>query len=572
MKKTFTLVIVSLFIHILAKAQYEKLVVELTDKKGTTHTIANPSTYLSSKAIARRTKQKIAIDSTDLPVSAAYLDSIRSVPNVTLINTSKWLNQVLIHTSDPAALTRINNFPFVRSVKEVGPRAKPSSGEPVHKKFGNDITPLNNREPLSRINQVLQTASINAINYGNTFNQIHIHEGEYLHELGFTGSGITIAILDAGFNSYKTNPAFDSVRLNGRILGEWDFVAGNASVNEDHVHGANCFSIIAANRPGILVGSAPHASFWLLRTEHDGPEYPVEEQYWAAGAEFADSVGADMISSSLGYVDFDDPAFDHSYADRDGNTSIITRAADLAAKKGMIVVNSAGNNGMSLTDKRFISCPADGDSVLTVGGVDPNGNFWQGSSRGPTIDGRLKPNVVSVAQGTVHANTAGNAITGTGTSYACPNMAGLIACLWQSFPEFTNMEIIDFVQRSANYFNAPNQGFGYGIPNFALAHQLLFNEREARNNAHVLGDKWLKAYPVPFTGSFSVIMKAPVTGKASLQLIDMMGRLVETRSLDLNTDQIYVVQFTKAVGLPKGVYYVRYQDGQHRETIPIIRR
>jgi subtilisin family serine protease len=565
MKPKFTLAIIFVFISALAHGQYNKLVIELTDKKGTAHTIANPATYLSAKAIGRRTKQKLVIDSTDLPVSKDYLDSLRSIPNVAILNTSKWLNQVLIEADDAAALDRINNFPFVKSIKEVGPKAKPSAGGPALKKFGTTTATL----PNSRTQQV---HDITSLNYGNTFNQIHIHEGEYLHNLGFTGQGITIAILDGGFNSYKTNPAFDSLRLQGRILGEWDFVEGNASVNEDHEHGANCLSIIAANRPGVIVGSAPHASFWLLRTENTTGEYPVEEQNWAAAAEFADSIGADMISSSLGYADFDDPQFDHSYADRDGNTAISTRAADLAAKKGMIVVNSAGNSGQLNNELKFVGCPADGDSVFTVGGVDVNGNIYPASSWGPNSNGLVKPNVVSVGQGTIYAAPTGNAASGSGTSYACPNMAGLIACLWQAFPEFTNMEIIDYVQRASNRFDDPDERSGYGIPNFALAYNLLANEREVRNSGNVLGNKWLKAYPVPFPDNLTVMFKAQQNGKANLLLIDMMGRLVETKTLNTVTDQVYIVRFTKAAGLPKGVYYVRYLDGKNRETLPVIRR
>ena len=564
--KSWLLSAIILFAHVTAFAQYDRHIVELTDKKGTTHTLANPSTYLTSKAIERRTKQNIAIDSTDLPIPAAYLDSIRNVPDVTVINVSKWLNQVLIQTDDVNALNRINGFPFVLSTREIAPKARPSMQEPATQKFKQEFSRINEHESA-------RLTAINAINYGNTFNQIHLHDGEYLHDLGFTGRGITIAVLDAGFNSYKTNPAFDSVRMDNRILGEWDFVAGHASVNEDHIHGAQCFSIIASNRPGILVGSAPHASFWLLRTENDNSEYPVEEQNWAAAAEFADSVGADMISSSVGYVDFDDPVFDHPYADRDGNTCIVTRAADLAAKKGMIVVNSTGNNGNLNNDMKYVTCPADGDSVFTVGGTDVKGNLYASSSWGPNGNGRLKPNAVSVAQGAVFASTSGNPVSGSGTSYACPNLAGLVACLWQAFPEFTNMEIIDYVQRSSNLFDAPNERFGYGIPNFARAHTLLTNERLARNGNIILGNKWLKAYPVPFnTEGVSVIMKAPVTGRASIQLLDISGRTIEFKLLDVTMGQPHIVRFNATSGLPKGVYYVRYDDGNNRETISIIKR
>ena len=227
-----------LLLHITALAQYDRHIVELTDKKGTTHTIANPTTYLSAKSIERRKRQKINIDSTDLPIAAAYLDSIRNVPDVTIISVSKWLNQVLIHTDDANALNRINSFPFVKSTREIAPVAKPSAQEPVMRKFGEALTLPDNREALSRINTVQQTSSIQALNYGNTYNQIHLHEGEYLHEQGFTGRGITIAVLDGGFFSYKTNPVFDSARLDGRILGERDFVTYDGSVNEDHQHGA----------------------------------------------------------------------------------------------------------------------------------------------------------------------------------------------------------------------------------------------------------------------------------------------------------------------------------------------
>ena len=247
-----------------------------------------------------------------------------------------------------------------------------------------------------------------SLNYGNSFGQIHIHEGEFLHNKGYTGAGIEMAVMDAGFLSYKTNPAFDSVRSQGRILGTWDYVVNEESVNEDHDHGAACFSIIAANRPGFIVGSAPHAKFWLFRTEDAATEMPVEEQNWIAAAEFADSAGVQMFSTSLGYNDFDDPSLNYSYAQRDGNTSMITRAADLAAKKGILVMNSAGNYGNHPDDSKFVLVPADGDSVIAVGATDVNGNFASFSSRGPNGAGKRKPNIVSVGLGTVFAPPSGN--------------------------------------------------------------------------------------------------------------------------------------------------------------------
>lgn len=466
-------------------AQHTKIVVQFKDKGPTLHSIANPTTYLSAKSIDRRRQQRIAIDSTDLPVATAYLDSIRNIANVKVLNTSRWLNQVLIETADPAARAKINSFAFVKTSRGVAAIAAPANEEIINKRFRETITPLPDRSLISQQNNQSRLAgtSENTINYGNNLKQIDIHEGQYLHNLGFTGKNVVMAFLDAGYFGYKTNPVFDSARLQNRILGEYDFVKNEASVNEDNIHGMYCLSTVAANRPGSMVGTAPHAKFWLLRTEDVSTEYPIEEQHWAVAAEFADSAGADMISSSLGYAEFMDPSFNHSYAQRDGNTTIVTIAADLAAKKGMIVMNSAGNSGALATDFKHVSCPADGDSVVAVGAVDVNGNIASFSSWGPNGAGKLKPNIVSVGQGTVVANTSGNATSSNGTSFSNPNVAGLIACLWQAFPEYSNMEIIDEVQKSSHKYSNPDVRFGYGIPNFRKAFYSLLTKSFSANIA-----------------------------------------------------------------------------------------
>jgi len=362
------------------------------------------------------------------------------------------------------------------------------------------------------------------------------------------------------------------MRLQGRVLGEWDYVMNEASVNEDYVHGAYCLSIIAANRPGTIVGSAPHASFWLLRTEDVYSEYPVEEQYWIAAAEFADSAGTDMISTSLGYNIFDDPSYNHTYPERNGNTTMITRAADFAAKKGIIVTASAGNDGQRTDDYKFVSCPADADSVLTVGAVNGAGTIAAFSCWGPNSAGKVKPNVVSVGQGTILANTIGNPIGGNGTSYANPNMAGLVACLWQAFPEFTNMEIIDAVQHSADRFLTPDERYGYGIPNFRIAYNELLIERQRRKYATVLGNEWMKAYPVPYSTNFNLLIKAPMDGKATIQLSNAMGQQLERQTLETDADHYYLINFTQAPVLAKGVYFIRYEDGKNKRTIKIVKR
>jgi len=569
MKKIFTLIIVVCAFALASYSQYTRHIVEFTDKKGTQFTLANPSGYLSAKAIQRRTHQKIAIDSTDLPISKIYLDSIASVPNVTIRNQSKWFNQVLIFTSDPNAITKINSFPFVKATKEIAPIA--SVGSEIISKKKDETYELGD-ELLSKINSPSHSAGIQDIQYGGSFNQIHIHEGEFLHNLGFTGEGITIAVLDAGFLAYKTNPAFDSMRLQGRVLGEWDYVMNEASVNEDNFHGAYCLSIIASNRPGTIVGSAPHASFWLLRTEDVNSEYPVEEQNWAVAAEFADSAGADMISTSLGYNLFDNPIYNHTYPERDGNTSIITRAADHAAHKGMIVTCSAGNDGSRTDDYKFVSCPSDADSVLSVGAVNGTGTIAAFSCWGPNGAGKVKPNVVSVGQGTILANTAGNPVGGNGTSYSNPNMAGLVACLWGAFPDFTNMEVIDAIQRSADRFMNPDVRYGYGIPNFRIAYEILLKERQRRKYESVLGNDWIKPYPVPFTSNFTLLIKSSIDGKASIQLSDAMGRQIERKTIELSPDHYYLVNFANGPVLAKGVYFIRYNDGKNKKTVRVIKQ
>ena len=571
MKKLYLLILISFFIGSSAHAQYSKYIVQLKNKGGTTHSLSNPSTYLSAKAIERRTRQKLTLDSTDLPVSAAYLSAIKQVPNVTVLNVSKWLNQVLITTTDAAALTQINNLPFVKGTSPIAAQARPNDNNPVSSKFKEVISALPPSEIRNGAYGTSGSQGTPILNYGNSFAQIHLHEGEYLHDMGFTGQGITIAILDAGFYGYKTNSAIDSIRLQNRVLGEWDYVMNETSVTEDHPHGLYCLSIIGANKPGQIIGSAPHAKFFLLRTEDAATEYPVEEQNWVVAAEFADSAGVDMITSSLGYADFDDPVFNHSYAQRNGNTAMITIGADLAVKKGIIVTNSAGNSGGQAGEAKYVSCPADGDSVFTVGATTVTGIMAGFSSWGPNGAGRTKPNIVSVGQGTVLANTAGNASAGNGTSFSNPLACGLIACLWQAFPEFTNMEITNAVQKSSSRYSSPDAQYGYGIPNFRLAYEILTKDREARNIAGILGDKWLKPYPVPFKQELKLVLKAPVTGKAGIQLLDALGRLIETKGVDITTDQIYIIEFSRTQSLPHGSYYIRYTDGKNKELVRVMK-
>ncbi len=454
-----------------ATAQYSRFIVQLTDKNGTPYTFGNPSAYLSAQAIARRTRYGIPVDSTDLPIVPAYLDSILAVPNVTFLNLSKWTNQVCIKTTDNAALAKINSFLFVKKTSPIAVRTANGSGTVASK--------LETVQPSQlRADSIASPYGVlNYYNYGNSFQQIHIHQGEYLHNLGFHGENMTIAVLDAGFYGYLTNPMFDSIRLNNQVLGTYDYVNLKTSVNEENYHGMMCLSTIAANRPGIMTGTCPKAKFWLFKTEDVYSEYPIEEQNWAAAAEYADSAGADLISTSLGYSDFDDSSFNLVYSLRDGHTSIITRAANMAVAKGMIVTASAGNSGYLSTDYKYVSCPADGDNVLAIGATTTTGVIAYFSSWGPNYSGGIKPNVVSVGQGTTISYLDGTPTTGNGTSFSNPNLAGLVTCLWQAFPESANREITDAVQKSASQYSSPDGRYGYGIPNFKKAFSALITAK-----------------------------------------------------------------------------------------------
>ncbi len=463
MKHIFTLMLVLLLGHS-GKAQ-SRYVVRLKDKAGTPYSLSNPSQYLGPRALARRTRHNIAIDSADLPVVKRYIDSIRLSGAVTILNTSKWLNQVCFQTNDAAALTKINSFPFVSgSTIPVGNGAV--SINPVNKVLDSDTGPV-----TPQGGQGTQ----DVFSYGASFGQIRLHQGEFLHNRGFSGKGMQIAVTDAGFYRYQNLPTFDSVRLNGQILGTWDFVANDAAVNEDHPHGMQCLSTIAANMPGTFVGTAPQASFYLFRTEDAATENPVEEQNWAAGAELADSLGVDILSVSLGYNLFDNPAYNYTYSNMNGNTTIIARAADMAARKGLLVSVAAGNSGAG--SWKYIISPGDADSVLTVGAVNTSRLVAGFSSYGPSSDGQVKPDVAAVGLNAIVASTGnGQPSGGNGTSFACPNMTGLAACLWQAFPEVNNMDIIEALRQSGDRFTTPNDRTGYGIPDIKKATVLLIKK------------------------------------------------------------------------------------------------
>ncbi|MEP7230107.1 MAG: S8 family peptidase [Ginsengibacter sp.] len=558
MKNIYLLAVAIFFFATNASAQFTKYIVRFKDKAGTPFTTNDPSKYLSQKSIQRRIKQNIAIDETDIPINPSYIDSVRLAGDVTILDKSKWLNQVCIETTDAAALSKINSMPFVINSQ---PLMRPVNAQsPGNNKFNEEVGSITTPEAINNITDFFD--------YGNSTQQIHIHEGEYLHNKGFHGEGMLLAILDAGFYHYLTLPAFDSVRNNHQIIETYDYVNSETSVDEDHPHGMQCFSIIAGNIPGQLVGSSPKAKYYLYRTEDVSSESPVEEQYWAAAAERADSIGVDVITTSLGYNTFDNPAFNHTYADMDGNTTIIAKAADLAAKKGMIVMVAAGNEGTK--PWHFIITPADADSVLTVGAVNSSGVPANFSSYGPSSDGRVKPAVASVGVSTALSSTSGTIGAGNGTSYATPNLAGLVTCLWQAFPEFSNMEIITAVEKSSSTYNTPDDRIGYGIPNFHIAYDNLEQQRISKNMDSILGNKNIKVFPNPFKDNFSVLVKPKKSGTGSFALFTASGKLLLLRSVSLLEGQPQFIKFNDLQTLSKGLYILKYIDGESKQSFKLV--
>lgn len=454
-----------------ASSQFTKRVVFFTDKNGTPYTLNNPTAYLTQRAADRRVRYNIATDSTDLPVLTRYIDSVRLAGAVTILGRSKWLNAVIIQTNDANALAKINSFPFVKKTDSIA--LKPNNTIPAPDKFA----PLPSSG--SFITNRTEQTTADTFNYGSSGNQVKIHKGEFLHNIGARGQTMIIAVLDAGFTGFLTNQFFDSARARNQFLGTWDFVQNNSNVNEDHPHGLQCFSTIAAYKPGTFVGTAPEAKYFLLRTEDAPTEQMIEEYNWCQGAEYADSAGVDVISSSLGYTTFDNASFNHTYADMNGNTTVITRMADMAAKKGILVVNSAGNDGSG--SWRYIGAPADGDSVLSVGAVNNSGIIAGFSSFGPTSDGQVKPDAVSVGSGTVISSTTGTIQSGSGTSYSAPNLAGLVTCLWQLFPDYNNYKIITTIQKSGDRYATPHIQYGYGLPDMKKAIGFLLQDFSTMN-------------------------------------------------------------------------------------------
>jgi hypothetical protein len=508
----------------------------LKDKGEQTSTSYSASDLFSARAIARRQKAGIQVpDFRDLPVEKSYLDQI-SLLGLRLHTTSKWLNTALFKSQSPFDIKALLNLPFVADVKIVK--------TPGKKNTHSDKLDF----------QIVQS---DLFSYDLPITMIN---GVRMHESGFDGRNVLIAILDGGFINADIISSLNGLRLRNGIKTTYDFVNKNESVYNSSSHGTAVLSVIAGNLSGEIEGTAPGADFLLLKTEDVASEFPCEEDFWAAGAEFADSSGADIISSSLGYFNFDDSTLNYKHSDLNGNTAFVTRAADIAASKGILVVNSAGNERNS--DWKYIIFPSDGDSVEAVGAVDGNRIISDFSSAGPSADRRIKPDNVTMGV-LVPVQTSESTIgRSSGTSFSCPVLSGMAACLMQAMPRALNHDIINVLHSSADRFNNPDSLYGYGIPDIVLA------LNELQNLYLKVPDHGITVSPNPTTGSFEIIFSTPPE-KISIEIISITGELILRKNYPDYAGK--TINISELQHKAQGVYLLRVINGSGMNVRKIVK-
>jgi serine protease AprX len=510
------------------------------DKKGSLYSISDPSAFLSGRAINRRANQGIGIKENDLPVNQWYIDSVAKT-GVKILNRSKWLNAISIDTSGhPDALTKILSYPFVTGSKLVG-----------MKKLNNQ-TAQNLPTGKSKFGSSGTISTLSTGDFGSSLNQASMIGDDCLQSQGYNGKGIVIAVLDGGFYLANTLPAFDSLWANNQILGTRDFSNQGGNVFDDiSAHGMMVLSTMGGYLNGELIGTAPKAGFWLLRSEVVPTENIIEEFNWVAAAEFADSVGADIISSSLGYTTFGNPLENQTYAQMNGRTAMSSIAAVTASEKGILVVVSAGNDGDD--SWHYIGSPADADSILTVGAVDQSGNYAPFSSTGPTSDGRIKPTIAAQGENSIVASTSGGTIAASGTSFSCPISAGAAACLWQANPGKTNMQIIAAIVKTGSLISDPDSLMGYGIPDLCQANILL----GVKENNMLSTDNIILSYPNPFNTFLKLVFNSFCSQSIEIQLFDIRGRKITEKTEVANNIGLNYFTLNTEEATDPGVYVLK---------------
>lgn len=524
-----------------AQKQADIHVVELTDKKDSKYSIYQPWEFLSARALERRRNAGIAITETDLPVNENYLDKIANT-GARIKSTSKWLNSALVIANE-AQIKKIRQLPFVVKTKGVGFYRAPKP-----QKLGSPIPREDYEKGESR--------------YGFADNQIEMLQGHIIHMLGGEGEGKLVAVLDGGFTNVDVMPFFDSLRVNGNLLESKDFVDNDNYAYEDISHGTQVLSTMAANLPGLMVGTAPDASYICIKTEEMGAENPVECEYWIAGLEYADSLGADVVNSSLGYTTFDLSELNHIKSKLDGNTYRASIAASIGARKGLLIFNSAGNSGSGKWKK--IGVPADAHDIISVGAVDANKKKARFSSFGPTADGRVKPELSAMGRRTTVASGRGYQVGGSnGTSFSSPVLAGMSTSLWSAFPDRSWEEIKEAITMSGNNYHQPDSLLGYGIPDFTKAYAQLTGIPSEYHHF----DKGTRLFKRS-NNSYSIIHKKGADN-SQYELRNSLGKAV-LRGEQEQSKEVGLLDIELDDDIPHGIYQLIITSGKRRYFMHIV--
>lgn len=514
--------------------------VYFTDKPNEATALANPTTILTQKAIDRKTNHGVVIDSRDVPVDEGYITQIKNQTGITVRAKSKWFNCVHV-LGTQTDIDNLLNLSFVNEVVYAD----------------RSLNTANRSATAQTVNKTKEKfETLVMYNYGNGSNQASMIKIDKLHELDFTGEGVTVAVMDSGFPNVNTLAAFQRIRDNGDLLDGYDFVDRTADVYAytGNNHGTTVLSDMAAHVDGQFVGTAPDASYYLFRTEDAGSETPLEESNWVEAAERADSLGVDVINTSLGYNRFDESRYDYTTADMDGNTAFITRGANIAVEKGILVVNSAGNSGGDAT-WGIVTAPADGNG-FTVGAVDASGNYASFSSRGRTPNIPVKPDVVAQGQNTYIVDSSGNVVTSSGTSFSSPIIAGAMACMVQAFPNKTNLELMQLVRESSSIYANPTIQLGHGIPDFELAFQTL-------STPEVFNPDDINVFPNPAKANLQIQLPNTYT-KALISLGTLVGKTIKTYEIR-GSETIDISQ------LAAGMYLLRIEANGKQITKKLLK-
>ena len=473
-----------------------------TNKEGTPYSIAQPGDFLSDRSVNRRALQGLAVDHHDRPVRQDYVQEIKDM-DIEVRHISRWLNGIAMTNLDAGTFQEVLDLSYTDTVPWFPETDDLFFPQP-------SVTPRFD-PPLS---------NPPGFDYGMASNQIRMLETDLLHELGYTGKGVWIAVLDGGFRNVDSLSSFELLLDEGRILGTRNYVNELPVYRLSSSHGMYVLSTMGGEWNGHLVGTAPHASYLLCSTENSQQETRLEEIAWIEAAEYADSLGVDVINTSLGYSDFDGTSFDYTYRDLDGKTAFISRAASLTASRGMVACNSAGNEGDD--PWYYITPPGDAFDILTVGAVDLSNQIANFSSRGPTYDSRIKPDVTALGVASAIQSTQGGVTQGNGTSFASPILAGSVASLWQAYPDLSARELIHWIRQSGDRHRNPDSTYGFGLPNFSQTYHAI---------THVpvrfpAGE--LELWPNPARDILMIRIPEELPEEQEIRFYDIQGRIQAT--------------------------------------------